>query len=236
MNYDAAMFDTPTASLPRFFCVYNDKALADFSPGIPVIPWQNAGECDEPLKPVQPVTGPCLIDREEWEWNRDIHASYWLTLARNAGSERLIAYDPFGWDPAQLRTTGWWLRMKGWLGFGHAAAHMASRRALVPYLTDYAAWATDVYPPNGYDWAGYSEWALLKINAHVRVCVENRRIPVVLLHLDRDLTMQARLVKLADKRIRWGMWSDPATWEDVAVHAQAVRAFMGLVREGQVTT
>ena len=220
--------------LPKFFCLYNTRGH-DFSPGIPVVPWQNAGERDEPLKPIQPVKGWCMIDREEWEWNRARNGSYWVRMARDAGSDQLIGYDVFGWDPAQLRTAGWWLRMKRWVGFDHAAQHMRTRRALVPYLQDYAAWATDVYPPIGYSWDSYYEWAMLKLNAHVRVCTENRRIPVVLLHLDRDLTMQARLVRLADKRIRWGLWSDPKTWEDVAMHAQAVRGFMAMVGGNEVT-
>lgn len=231
------------SDLPKYFCVYNTKGHA-FDVPIPVVPWQNCGmgdldsHKDEFLQypsAVAPQTW-CMFDREDPEQFKQDRVYWWYSIALASGPDVFrISYDPFSWDPAQLRTTGWWLRMKGWLGFSHAAAHMASRRALVPYLTDYAAWATDVYPPIGYDWAGYSEWALLKINAHVRVCAENSRIPVVLLHLDRDLAMQARLAKLADKRIRWGLWSDPKTWEDVVMHAQAVRAFMGLVGGNEVS-
>jgi cold shock CspA family protein len=42
-------------------------------------------------------------------------------------------------------------------------------------------------------------------------------------------------MKRSDEGIRWGLWSDPKTWEDVAVHAQAVRGFMALVGGNEVT-
>lgn len=231
--------------LPRFFAVYNDKGLATFDPGVLVIRWQNCGmgdldpRKDETLWMPRPIPPRMwnLFDREDPEQLKKDRMWWWTRRAMAAfiGDGYAVSYDPFSWDPAELRTAGWWLRMKRWVGVNHAAAHMSSRRAMVPYLTDYAAWGTDVYPPIGYSWEAYYEWAQLKIGAHVRVCTENKRIPVVLLHLDRDLAMQARLAKLADKRIRWGLWSDPKTWEDVVMHAQAVRAFMGLVGEGQVT-
>lgn len=230
-------------TLPRLFACYNPKGH-DFAVPLPVIPWANCGMGDLDPKKDQSLRLPtkfadgtwAMFDREDPEKLKRARAVWWESIALYTGpGVNRIAYDPFSWDPAELRTAGWWLRMKRWVGFDHAVEHMRTRRALVPYLNDYAAWATDVYHPPGYDWAGYSEWAGLKLGAHVRVCTENNRIPVALLRIGGNIDLQARVMQSSDKRFRWGLWEDPRAWEDAAMHAQWVRSFVALVTPKETT-
>lgn len=225
---------TQPPTLPRVFCVYNPKGF-EFNPGCPVIPWQNCGmgsldrRVDEPLRLPQPVFPGswCMMDREDPEQYRANRAEWWGRIAGVVHEQaNLIAYDPFGWDPAQLRTASWWLKLQNRVGFGAAVAHMNSRRKLLPYLSAYRALATDVYLPRDYTYDQYAEWASLKVNAHVRLCVEGGFVPVVLLDLRRDIRKQTRFANSADKRVRWGLWQDPTTWEDAALHAAMARAFV----------
>lgn len=224
---------TLTASLPKMFALYNPRHFT-FDVPVTVIPWQNCGFVNEALRIPRPSVGWAMLDREVYEHNRASLVHEWVRLSDAGGPGPLIAYDPFGWDPAELRVAGWWLRMMGWMGFGHAAAHMRSRREIAKMLDGFDAWATDVYPPDGYDWDAYYEWAMLKINAHVRLCVENGVTPVVLLHLGRDVAMQVRLMAVADKRIRWALWDDPNTQADATKHAHVARDFVASFKAMEV--
>lgn len=216
-------------TLPKIFALYNPKGFT-FDVPVTVIPWQNCGFVDQALRVPRPSVGWCMLDREVYEHNRMASLDEWVRMELAGGPGPLIAYDPFGWDPAELRVASWWLMAMGWMGFGHAAAHMRSRRTIATRLQGFDAWATDVYPPLGYSWEQYFEWAMLKINAHVRLCVENGVIPVVLLHLGRSIDLQVRLMGVADKRIRWALWEDPKSKVEAASHAVVVRAIVDVAR------
>lgn len=228
----------PTRLLPRLGLIYNLPPGGTSLPSslLPPIPWQNCGMPNQTLGGPTPFTGGWgMLDREVYEWNRQGLAWEWGLLARlaigPAGTE-LIAYDPFGWDPEQLRST---------LGFGPATQHIREREDLVAYLNSYAAFGTDVYPPDGYTLARYRTWANAKINAHIRLCRKFRRIPVVL--IKAALTPEAQRLQYTlvaewwakAPDVRWMIWDDEsiATREDIhAGIASIVGALSPLLTAG----
>lgn len=184
-----------------------------------VFPWANCGAETEPLRyPDLPRgTRRAMIDREVYEEQRLDRAVDWPHLATwalgNNPDIQLVAYDPFGWDPAKLRRTDF-----SSLPLSAFANHMRSRRALLPDLEDYTGIATDVYPPKGYTLPQYHEWALLKIQAHYRLCNEAGKACMVLLALEphggrSGLDMQAQLIRKTRatrglELINWVLWGD----------------------------
>lgn len=205
-----------------------------------VFPWANCGNETQPARPqtFPPGTPRAMLDREVYEQQRLDRADEWGRLLDYAmiGNPdiQLVAYDPFGWDPAKLRRTTW-----SSLPLSAFAAHMRSRRALLPYLEDFTGLATDVYPPKGYTLVQYTEWATLKIQAHYRLCSEAGKAAMILLALEPSngadgIAMQAGLIRrtratLGLELVNWVLWGW-AHESDTAKQAQHVGAAYQLLQ------